>query len=371
MILFCIILFSAVSVYAVDYYTNKNKDDKDTLYLYSPRKERPEFMEGDIKDIKEFAQTITNKGKPENLTALITKNLSDETKQLIKEYQSKKNPPESLIKSLEESLIKDLNKIISQESLYTKERFEDINLDQQTQKLLKLNLKKGNKLLAYLNRSLLQYAYPKSLVSWEFFEENLDPHNPKLYDKAIRPYWRRKIIYNELPYKYIERKYNDATVLNDSDIQFNLSSGFSLKINLNGEITPQSTGRFYEYKINQKINNIGNLTGKVTGRKIGKRINLSFNLNLHNDKEKKIGDITGSVTYGLSEKDNLENGTFAFFLRLEKPEKNRPFMDYFRIQGSVKGHAKSTTIEASIEDVDGREVDKISGSWNLQKLMLF
>ncbi len=86
--------------------------------------------------------------------------LSDETRQLIDEYDGVSSPSVDLQKAL----LADLNRLIQAGSLYIFYNFTDVELSEQTQALIAQNPKSGEALVR-LNRFLLSDAYPYELAS--------------------------------------------------------------------------------------------------------------------------------------------------------------------------------------------------------------
>ncbi len=369
-----VLLISLVSAFSLDFYSLKDKKDKDHTQLYSPRKEVPVFTVHDLMDLKaitnQFIQNVDPKPlKKINLLARYLFNqLSDKTKGLLKAYT--KDPSDLLtIKSLKARLVKDLNRIVQGKSLYSKKRFKDIPLSGITGKLLSMKLK--GKDLAYLNYFLIQDAFPKVIVGWRFFEESLDPTDPKLYEQAVRPYWRRKIGETELPYPYIERQSTEDTQGKDYSLQL-VIRGQAVGIDLKGQLTPRPTGLYYHFPLEQNMGDIGFLTGEMVGRKIGKRVNLSVQAKVLSTKGEnkgvKLGDFNGSITFDLEDDGRLEKGYIAFFARFKTSTGK---MEYLRMTGSITGSLQTAGLRIDMIDVDGRDFGTINGAFkDLKRLLL-
>ncbi|HEO64834.1 MAG TPA: hypothetical protein ENI73_03090 [Spirochaetes bacterium] len=369
-----VVLMSIVSAFSLDFYSLKDKKDKDHTQLYSPRKEVPVFTIHDLMDLKAFANQFIQKTDPNPLKKInrvapyLYNQLSGKTKGLLKAYT--KDPGDLLtIKSLKVRLVEDLNRIVKGKSLYTKKRFKDIPLSSITGKLLSMNLK--GKDLAYLNYFLIQDAFPKAIIGWRFFEESLDPTDPKLYEQAVRPYWRRKIGESELPYPYIERQYTEDTQAKDYPLQL-IIKGQTVGIDLKGTLTPRPTGLFYHFPLEQNMAKIGHLTGEMIGRKIGQRVNLSVQAKVLSTQGKnkgvKLGDFNGSITFDLKEDGRVEKGYIAFFARFKSPSGK---MDYLRMTGSIKGSLQSAGLTIHMIDVDGRDFGTVNGAFrDLKSLLL-
>lgn len=90
----------------------------------------------------------------------ISKQLSDETQQLLSEYDGISTPSPILQKSL----LSDLNRLLQASTLYDVESFAKIKLSEETEKLIAKN-PKNEETLVRLNRFLLADAYPYELVA--------------------------------------------------------------------------------------------------------------------------------------------------------------------------------------------------------------
>lgn len=219
------------------------------------------------------------------------------------------------------------------------------------------------------------YAYiysprkEKKSKGWQFFEKGLNFDNPKLYKNPTRSYWRLKINFSELPYKYIERKSSELTIAKNGSLELNIGNN-KIKVNLKGFITPRSTGHFYYYQIKNKLKNLGVIKGQAIGKRIGKRVHFSIFVEIHNDQGDKT-IVNGSFTVGLSEptqNGQLEGGMLTFFARIE-PKKGPK--SYIRITGKIKGSLEKASLLANMIDVNGKSIGKIKGDLqSLDKLLL-
>ncbi|MDH4128223.1 MAG: hypothetical protein OEV44_05680 [Spirochaetota bacterium] len=346
-----ILVFFVIPAFSLDFYTINDKDDKNSTNLYSPRIENPDFTEDDISDLTSLITKLKN---PSNqITKVIMDSLSPKTKDLMNNF----NVTDSS-EDLKKAIINDFNVLIKQNKLlYDENLFKGIELKKMTKDFI--NRKPTDKSLIYLNRLLVQDLFPTEIKSWEFFENDLDPFDQKLYDKATRPYWRRKIGISELPYKYVERKSTDKTINKKGSISLKITDDTSkeVKIDLSGILTPKPTGLFYNYIIKNKLKDIGNIEGYVDGKLIGKRINFTIFSEILNDKGEKLS-VNGSFTFGLSKKNEFENGTITLFARIEKENGKKI---YLRIAGKVIGSLDKANLKAKMIDVDGKDAGIIEG----------
>ena len=112
--------------------------------------------------------TITDPGslavKLQDTSAAVSKSiaeeLSNDTQQLLREYDGASSP--SL--DLQKALLTDLNRLLETGSLYDVQLFAEVQLDEQTQALITQNPQNGDALVR-LNRFLLTDAYPYELAS--------------------------------------------------------------------------------------------------------------------------------------------------------------------------------------------------------------
>lgn len=113
----------------------------------------PRLQTGQIKNAKGLVTQL--KESPEAVSFYLQGELSEKVKAQVDAYDEERKPPRRLIADL----TADLNRILSKEALYDKERFADVKISPPTQRLLTQNPTGGAGLLA-LNRALLDDAYP-------------------------------------------------------------------------------------------------------------------------------------------------------------------------------------------------------------------
>ncbi len=124
------------------------------------------FTEPDFKDLVGLAKQLKTPASP--LNQFISQQLSAATKKLLKDYDGSDSMPESLRKPLVAALIKDLNRLLHDESLFDEKRFAGISLDDETEQLI-VRLLEGKLLseeVGRLNRRLLEQAYKKELAEY-------------------------------------------------------------------------------------------------------------------------------------------------------------------------------------------------------------
>lgn len=114
------------------------------------------FSGGDIKDFPAFAKKLTD--KPDAVSAFLNSKLDDTLKADLATYSA----DSTNAKAVRGALVKALNKIISEGSIYDEARFKGVQLSPETAELLKAN-PPGQKLVL-LNKSLLEDAYPVELA---------------------------------------------------------------------------------------------------------------------------------------------------------------------------------------------------------------
>ena len=112
----------------------------------------------DFKDPGSLAVKLqdTRAAIPQSIAA----QLSDETQQLLREYDGISSPP----LELQKALLDDLNRLLQNAPLYDVRHFAKIKLSKQTQELLAQDPQNGDALIR-LNRFLLADTYPYELVS--------------------------------------------------------------------------------------------------------------------------------------------------------------------------------------------------------------
>ena len=116
------------------------------------------FHSEDIKDPGSLAVKLQDTRAA--VSNAIAVQLSDETQQLLTEYDGISSPSSALQKAL----LADLNRLLQASSLYNAQTFTNIKFSEQTQTLLSQNPQSGETLVR-LNRLLLSDAYPYELAS--------------------------------------------------------------------------------------------------------------------------------------------------------------------------------------------------------------
>jgi len=364
-------LILSVSAFSLDFYTIKDDENKDEAFLFSPRKETLAKAFFTTQDIRHFAELVN---KLRNGSDPLSKYLSDEFSPQTKALLNSDILP--LSDKLKQAIVEELNKSLHDPNLFSDKRFDHVPLSQKARQLLDRQSEGDEK--TYLNRVLLQEAYAKELTpwkGWEFIWDEVSPEsNPDdetLYEKNIRPHWKRKIGVTELPYKYIERKLTEDSQHKNGDITIRLTDDGENELgridcNVNGYITPRTTGDYHEFVIKGNLIShgivIGQIEGIAAGKVISKRVNFSLNIEIRNEKHAKIGTFNGSFAFGLSEKGDFENGIATFFARLNQGHG----MQYGRISGVIGGNLTEASIFAPMIDVDGRLFGNIVGNFNIK-----
>jgi hypothetical protein len=109
------------------------------------------------------------------LTTYIKTKLSPDTEDLLKNYDNSNEPDEEILKAITH----DLNQLLKDSKLYNNKRFEDVNLDERTKRLIE-GEPKGRDLMS-LNRLLLEQAYPDELSdSWFKHQESWSETKDKI-----------------------------------------------------------------------------------------------------------------------------------------------------------------------------------------------
>ena len=116
------------------------------------------FHSTDLKDLGSLAVKFQDTRAA--VSQSIVSQLSDETQQLLTEYDGISSPSSALQKAL----LADLNRLLQVSSLYNAQTFANIKLSKQTQSLIAQNPQSGETLVR-LNRLLLSDAYPYELAS--------------------------------------------------------------------------------------------------------------------------------------------------------------------------------------------------------------
>jgi ion channel len=115
----------------------------------------PLLRADDFKDLASFATKLRNQS--DRLSMHLNMQLSEGTQRLLKMYDGAN--PVSL--SLQDTLMADLNKLISEKSLYDEHLFESYMLREQTRKLIQSQHVENT---SRLNRLLLEDAYPLEIA---------------------------------------------------------------------------------------------------------------------------------------------------------------------------------------------------------------
>jgi ABC-type transport system involved in multi-copper enzyme maturation permease subunit len=128
-----------------------------TTYGFSGMRPSPLLKTSQIKD----PQSLLKKLKETNdmLSFHLGTNLRRRTQEALEKYDPEKPPAPELV----QSVVGSLNRLMVKESLYEKQRFEEVVLPAETQALLAAN-PRGEAALARLNRALLEAAYPKEIT---------------------------------------------------------------------------------------------------------------------------------------------------------------------------------------------------------------
>ena len=116
------------------------------------------FRQEDFKDPGSLAVKLqdTRAAIPQSIAA----QLSDETQQLLREYDGISSPP----RELQKALLNDLNRLLQASLLYDAQSLGNIKLSKQTQELLAQNPQNGEALVR-LNRFVLADVYPYELAT--------------------------------------------------------------------------------------------------------------------------------------------------------------------------------------------------------------
>jgi len=124
------------------------------------------FNEFDFKDLASLARQFKTPASP--LNVYLTKDFSDETKNVLEEYDNSDPVPENLRKPLVAALVEDLNRALFDEKLFDEERFPNIDLNAELTNMIArlVEGKLEREELARLNRMLLQLAFPKEIAEY-------------------------------------------------------------------------------------------------------------------------------------------------------------------------------------------------------------
>lgn len=130
----------------------------------------------DIKLPKKLAVKLRD--QKDSVSKFLNAQFSAETRELLKAYKETAEPSDQLVSAL----ISELNRLLSGPNLFTDDRFEDVELSEETEELAGANLD-GAALLA-LNRSLLAESFPGE-ISRSDVDELLDPLDGLLKDANL------------------------------------------------------------------------------------------------------------------------------------------------------------------------------------------
>jgi hypothetical protein len=124
------------------------------------------FNEFDFKDLVGLVKQFKPRVGP--LNSYIAGQFSAETKQLLEEYDDSDPIPENIRKPLVAALVEDLNRVLFDEDLYTRERFPGVPLNAELTNLIALLVqdKLQREQLGRLNRLLLELVYKNELAEY-------------------------------------------------------------------------------------------------------------------------------------------------------------------------------------------------------------
>jgi hypothetical protein len=125
-----------------------------------------QFNELDFRDLVGLAKQWKRPVSPLNL--YITGEFTEETRQLLEQYDGSDPVPEELRKLLVPALVEDLNRQLFDEKLYDRQRFLNIPLNQELTNLIArlIEGKLQREELARLNRRLLELAFKNELAQY-------------------------------------------------------------------------------------------------------------------------------------------------------------------------------------------------------------
>ena len=141
------------------------------------------------------------------------------------------------IQEIKKEIISELNRLLSDPNLYSKERFKGVSLDKETQKILQ---KKQN--LFYLNKRLLHDAYPKILG------KNIRPHWPATFALGSR-----KSPKKESPINALSPQKGKLTLIGSSVIFNNRYFPYTKHLFLNCIDSMALTGKLIELRSRNTI----------------------------------------------------------------------------------------------------------------------
>jgi len=127
--------------------------------VFKPLIEKPEAQLLTLDDLKNPTSLVLKLKKTQNpLSRYIRDQLSKETRKLLKKYDGTQLPSKIFL----QILIKELNQQIQKRSLYSKKRFNDVSLKDETRKLNEQQPR--GKDLVRLNRCLLEEAFWEEII---------------------------------------------------------------------------------------------------------------------------------------------------------------------------------------------------------------
>jgi hypothetical protein len=139
-----------------------------------PAPGRAELLQpADIQLAKKLAVKLRDAKDP--VSAFLNSQLSADTRALLTAYKETQEPSDQLVRAM----VSELNRLISGPSLYDEDRFDKVELSDETQDLVDSD-PRGPALLA-LNRALLAEAFP-SLVAQSAIDDTLDALDGYLRD---------------------------------------------------------------------------------------------------------------------------------------------------------------------------------------------
>lgn len=386
--LFSSLVFSS-RLFSLDFYTVK--DSEQSNFLFSPRKENPEFSTLDLHDLSKLISRLQDSKDPvsEYFRGRFSSDLNEflSSENLLREISDKSltrnfKEQEELKKSLSENLVAEFNRFVAGPLIYTGRNesvFSEIELSERTLKLLEEHSNLSEEDQRYLNFFLIQESYPESIRAWNFWREDILPSIKESKQQSIQPNFRRNIEANELPYPYIEENLSEPFLKRTAVFSLSLQENPNenpIEVFVEGKIFPRATGDFYLYQIPRTQYEFGFLSGTIKGQKIAQRVNLNLFLQIENNVENNVGDvrdgednenqnneIQGSLHLNIQE-GRFKNAVFTLFARF-------PPNKYLRIRGSVSGTLENSVFRAQVWDVDGRKIQDLKGSFDPVQRLLF
>ncbi len=141
----------------------------------------------EIRDPTKFVNALREPQTP--LSHYLNDRLSKETREHLSKYTGPKPPP----KTLQQSIVGELNPLLQDDSLYDKGRFATVSLTRKVQSLIEEDPKSRKKLLR-LNRFLLQEAYPSEIAECPenleklLYPEELEHEKLEFFDAILLSY---------------------------------------------------------------------------------------------------------------------------------------------------------------------------------------